>query len=227
MTGFTRIVGFDVESTGLDVERDRIVSAAVVDVHGSRQVALTWLINPGIPVPEAATAIHGLDDAALAAGCEPRRALTEIVEALAQTRAPIVIMIAPYDLTLLDRECRRNGVPGLAGIHVVDVHVIDKHVDPYRRGSRRLNALAAHYGAQLGRAHHCVYDAITACGVFQQICAAYPGIGDMSPAALHEAQIGWAAEQADSYRDYLLGGGRTDQAAAVDGRWPLRTMAVR
>lgn len=58
------LAAFDTETTGVDVERDRIVSAALVvqDGPGSRPRATRWLVNPGTSVPEGATAVHGLTD---------------------------------------------------------------------------------------------------------------------------------------------------------------------
>jgi len=43
---------FDIESTGTDVQQDRIVELAIVKLlpTGVRE-SKTWLINPGIPIP--------------------------------------------------------------------------------------------------------------------------------------------------------------------------------
>lgn len=57
-----RIVGFDTETTGVDVTGDRIVTAALVvrdKLTGLSQVR-TWIIDPGVEIPEAASAIHGI-----------------------------------------------------------------------------------------------------------------------------------------------------------------------
>lgn len=58
------LAAFDTETTGVDVEEDRIVSAALVvqDGPGARPRVTRWLVNPGVPVPEGATAVHGLTD---------------------------------------------------------------------------------------------------------------------------------------------------------------------
>ncbi|SCK52903.1 DNA polymerase III, epsilon subunit and related 3'-5' exonucleases [Streptomyces sp. LamerLS-316] len=58
------LAAFDTETTGVDVEEDRIVSAALVvqDAAGGRLRVTRWLVNPGIPVPPGATEIHGLTD---------------------------------------------------------------------------------------------------------------------------------------------------------------------
>ncbi len=57
------IVFFDLEATGVNVMRDRIVEICVIKLqtNGDRTVK-TRLINPGIPIPAEVTAIHGITD---------------------------------------------------------------------------------------------------------------------------------------------------------------------
>jgi DNA polymerase III subunit epsilon len=56
------LVFFDVETTGLNVIRDRIVQIALVKLHknGQPQTELSMLINPGIPISEESMQIHGI-----------------------------------------------------------------------------------------------------------------------------------------------------------------------
>lgn len=54
---------FDLETTGVDVETDRIVTACVAWLDGSGKAAprvRTWLAWPGIEIPEKVTEIHGV-----------------------------------------------------------------------------------------------------------------------------------------------------------------------
>ena len=67
------------------------------------------------------------------------------------TGIPVVVYNAPYDLSLLDRECRRNGLEPIdAPGPVIDPLVIDKAVDSYRKGKRTLEVAAAHYRVDTG-----------------------------------------------------------------------------
>lgn len=52
---------FDLETTGIDIGKDRIVEIAILKVfpNGNKE-SKTWLVNPTIPIPAAATAIHGI-----------------------------------------------------------------------------------------------------------------------------------------------------------------------
>src|SRR3954469_13417213 len=54
---------FDIESTGVDFAKDRIVDLSVlrVNVDGSK-ITKTWRLNPTISIPIEASAIHGIYD---------------------------------------------------------------------------------------------------------------------------------------------------------------------
>ncbi len=56
------LVFFDLETTGLNVIRDRIVQIALVKVHknGTDTTEFSTLVNPGIPISEESMAIHGI-----------------------------------------------------------------------------------------------------------------------------------------------------------------------
>ena len=53
---------FDLETTGVDVDTSRIVSAhvGVLDAAGEVIERLDWLVNPGVVIPDGATAVHGI-----------------------------------------------------------------------------------------------------------------------------------------------------------------------
>lgn len=52
---------FDLETTGIDVAKDRIVEIAILKVfpNGNKE-SKTWLVNPTIPIPAHSTAVHGI-----------------------------------------------------------------------------------------------------------------------------------------------------------------------
>ena len=224
-----RLAGFDTESTGVDVETDRIVTACIVEVGGNTPpISANWLINPGIDIPEQATAVHGVTtEKAKTEGQPAEEAIAELVAGLTQVvlaGTPLVIMNAPYDLTLLDREARRYGVQPLTEVvgdelHVVDPRVIDKYVDTYRRGKRTLTDLCRHYRVALDGAHSADADAIAACRVAWRLGQVYSPLAEMTLDELHKAQAEWAAAQAKSFQAHLR---EKNPNAVIDGSWPLR-----
>ena len=62
---------FDLETTGINITKDRIVEISILKVNpdGSEEKK-TWLVNPGISIPSEVTAIHGITDEKVAN--EPR-----------------------------------------------------------------------------------------------------------------------------------------------------------
>ncbi|WP_035843153.1 3'-5' exonuclease [Kitasatospora azatica] len=226
---------FDTETTGVDVEQDRIVSAALVLQSGpdAPPERLTWLADPGVPIPDGARAVHGITDEQVRAHGRPPAAVTaEIARALAgQARAgvPLVVMNAPYDLTLLDRELRRHRQSSLdaflggAELLVVDPRVLDKYADRYRKGRRTLTDLCAHYGVELAGAHDAGADAWAALQLVRVLGERHhKALGTFSPAELHLRQRTWHAAQARGLQDWFDRSGATER---VDRSWPLRPAA--
>ena len=57
------IIFFDLETTGVDTARDRIVEISMIKVMpDGEEIVKTRRINPGMHIPEEATAIHGITD---------------------------------------------------------------------------------------------------------------------------------------------------------------------
>lgn len=227
-----RLAGFDLETTGVSPERDRIVTACVVQVGGGQPAAAaSWLANPGVDIPEGAAKIHGITtERAKKEGRPAGEVVEEIVTALTAvvlSGIPIVAMNAAYDLTMLDREARRHGVQPLAEIvgadlRVVDPFVLDKRVDPYRRGKRTLTDLCRHYQVPLDGAHSADADAVAACRVAWRIAKVHSKIGNATLDDLHAMQIEWAREQAESLADHFRRTpGKEDRAKTVRGDWPF------
>ncbi|MFF4959803.1 3'-5' exonuclease [Streptomyces sp. NPDC001222] len=226
------LAAFDTETTGVDVETDRIVSAAVAvqDAPGTRPRVCRWLVNPGVPVPAEATAVHGLTEEHLQRnGRWPSPVMEEIARELGEQAAlgrPLVVMNAPFDLTLLDRELRRHRASSLdrwfasQPLCVLDPRVLDKHLDRYRKGRRTLIDLCAHYGVVLEGAHDAAADALAALEVVRALGRRYASrLERLTPVELHTLQTGWHAAQARGLQAWFA---RSGSDEVVDPAWPLR-----
>lgn len=54
---------FDLETTGINISKDRIVEISILKVFpNGTQESKTWLVNPEMPIPPETTAVHGIDD---------------------------------------------------------------------------------------------------------------------------------------------------------------------
>lgn len=222
------LTGFDLETTGTDPETARIVTAAVVWRGTLCDGEAGWLVNPGVDIPEEAARVHGVTtERARQQGMNPAEAIREIcarLESAMDQEWPLVIYNAPYDLTVLDRETRRHGLPPFADAfsghpgYVIDPLVLDKHIDPYRRGKRTLSAACAHYTVALAAAHESGADAIGAMRVAWRIGRLHPDLARMALRDLHELQVKAKARQAASFQDYLRRQGKDE---VINDSWPL------
>jgi DNA polymerase-3 subunit epsilon len=226
----TRLAVFDLETTGVDVDSARIVSAciAVLEPDGALHTQWNWLSDPGIEIPEGASAVHGITtERARQDGRAAELVVAEItatIRTLLALGIPLVVYNAPYDLSLLDRECRRHRVEPLGSpTPVIDPLVIDKAVDRYRKGKRTLVVAAERYGVTLDDAHDAAADAIAAGRVAQAIARTFPDDVDVSFADLHGRQQIWYAEQAAAFQQYIREV-KGDQSYVAESAWPLRPL---
>jgi DNA polymerase III subunit epsilon len=171
---------FDLETTGVDVETARIVTACHALLQPAepvwRQRIDSWLVAVEEDIPAEATAVHGITTAwAQEHGDPPEKVVGSIIDRINETLQagfPVVVMNGAYDFTVLDREARRfdhwaSDTPG--DFHVVDVYVIDKWLDPYRPGGRKLEQLCGWYQVTHGGAHDSTSDALAAARVAYRI----------------------------------------------------------
>lgn len=230
---------FDLETTGIDVYQARIVTAYVgragADITG---VDHDWLVNPAVDIPDETTAIHGItSEYAFEHGMPAPIAVAEIAQQVADALGegiPIVGWNVVYDLSLLHAECLRNRVAtveqrlGRTVLPVIDGLVLDKQVTRFvkGKGARKLVNAAPRWGVELSEidAHGAKADAIAAARIIWRIAANTPQMAGMTLLELHEAQVGWAAEQADGLRSYFDRSGIEHDG--VDGTWPVRTAAT-
>lgn len=227
---WARVIGvFDLETTGIDVAGDRIVTAHVglLDQDGGIVRARDWLADPGIDIPEGATAIHGITTAhARSAGRAAGEVVAEVVDALQalfDAGIPVVAYNAPFDFSMLRYEAVRHGVPPIdRPSPVIDPLVVDKAYDRWRRGKRTLSVVAEHYSVRLEGAHEAAADAVAAGRVAQALAERYAAWLPSTVDELHTRQIAWARAQAASLTEYFVSIGRIDPEESLDGAWPIR-----
>ncbi|WP_210579531.1 exonuclease domain-containing protein [Actinomyces succiniciruminis] len=230
------LLGFDTETTGVSPSADRLVTAALVargprGADGSRtQQITTWLADPGVAIPASATAVHGIStERARAEGRPVGEVLEEVAATLVAAMAagtPVVAYNAAYDLTLLEAELTRHHLPTLRARlgrelgPVVDPLVIDRRVDRYRRGKRRLTDLCAFYGIDPEAAglHTAEVDVVATLDVLDAMAYAHPEIARIPRAELMAWQAAAHRDWAVSFNDFLRRRGRTPD---VDTAWPL------
>lgn len=225
------LLGFDTETTGVDVDHDRIVTAALVRRDREGTHVRTWLIDPGVEIPEGASAIHGIStEHAREHGTEPGPALDEIADAIAEAMregTPVVAYNASYDLCLLEAELHRHGLPTvedrLGGVvqPVIDPLVLDRAEDRFRKGKRKLVDLCGVYQVvDTGSLHTADVDVVATLDVLERIVGRFPHLGDLDLVSLHDYQVTAHRAWAEAFNAWRDERGLTGPGA--ESTWPSR-----
>ncbi|MEY4499469.1 MAG: hypothetical protein RL319_457 [Actinomycetota bacterium] len=223
-----RIAVFDTETTGLDLQTARIVTATVVELDSSGQVVVDrdeWLADPEIEIPETASNVHGITtEIARERGRNYKEVVGEIIEVLRdcfERGIPVVAYNAPYDFTILHHQAIALGLTPLnSPSPILDPLVIDKTYDKYRRGKRKLEIVAEHYQVPLDDAHNSKADAIAAGRVALAVLKSHAEKVPASAQELHDSQIGWAKEIDESFSKWMIE--NVDKDFKPSPGWPLK-----
>jgi DNA polymerase III epsilon subunit-like protein len=174
-----KVVAFDLETTGLEMERDRVLEFCFVQLGPDLQEAARWsrLVDPGIPVSREIEELTGITNE-MVRGQPPFASHAPRIQGLVRD-AVLVAHNHAFDLPFLDMELRRAGQPGLAPDHpCIDTLVIERHVNSHR--------LAKVYERYVGRpfdgAHRSEADCLATVEVLRRQRAAHaaalPGGGE-------------------------------------------------
>ncbi len=224
-------LAIDCESTGVDPFEDRLVEVAAVIVRPDGDLDLSWstVIDPGVEIPDEAAAIHGITTArSQAEGVPTGEAVQRVAELIFDFASgpegmPVVVYNATFDWPLLIAEAKRHDLEFPAFVPILDPLLIDKMVDRFRKGSRKLVDTAAHYGVELDAddAHGALADATASGRIMHELLRRYPKIGEHSLAHVYLRQVKGAEEQRVSFVDYRR---RTSDPGFVKAAgWPVPT----
>ncbi|MBI5471754.1 MAG: 3'-5' exonuclease [Ignavibacteriae bacterium] len=177
------LVFFDLETTGTDFVSDRVVQISVMKVHPDEsEETRTRLINPGIPIPKAASDIHGITDDDVRDQPPFRTVAKGLVEFLSRSD------IAGYnsngfDIPFLVEEFARCGIEfPHPDARLIDVCTIFK-----RKEERTLSAAYKFYCDKIHEhAHDAEADVRVTFEVFKGQLDRYPDLGCASMKELHD-----------------------------------------
>lgn len=122
---------FDLETTGTDISKDRIVEICILKVNpdASRE-SKTWLINPEMHIPEKASEVHGIYDEDVADKPTLKYIAPQIMQMLSGADLG-GFNSNRFDVPLLAEELLRVGIDfDLSKIKLVDAQVIYHKMEP-------------------------------------------------------------------------------------------------
>ncbi len=141
---------FDLETTGMDIGKDRIVEISIFKVYpNGNKESKTWLVNPTVPIPPQTTAVHGITDEKVAN--EPTfKELASQIHSLIKDSDLAGFNSDRFDIPLLAEELLRAGVDfDMKNRVSVDVQTIF-----HKKEERTLSAAFKFYcGESLENAH--------------------------------------------------------------------------
>ncbi len=172
------IAVIDFETTGFDEAHDRVVEVGVACfAHGELTQTKSWLVQPGMPIPEQAIHVHGITDAMVADAPRFEQIAGELCQLLAG-HLPAAYN-AGFDRKFLRMELARAGV-GSEVAPAADNQVA--WVDPLVwvralmavEKSKKLGDVCAKLGIALGDAHRAWADAEAAGRVLLSLAPRMP-----------------------------------------------------
>ena len=122
---------FDLETTGTNIGKDRIVEICILKVNPdvSRE-SKTWLINPEMPIPAEASAVHGIYDKDVEGAPTFKEAAPKIMEMLSGADLG-GFNSNRFDVPLLAEELLRAGIDfDLSKFKLIDAQVIFHKMEP-------------------------------------------------------------------------------------------------
>jgi DNA polymerase-3 subunit epsilon/CBS domain-containing protein len=177
-------VVIDTETTGLDPAKARVIEIGAVRIVAGRideKASLRLLVRPDVAIPQVATAIHGIDDARVAAAPSFAESWPQFREFVGG-RAIIGHSIG-FDLAVLRRECERAGID-FHRPRTLDTRLLAQVAEPALAGYA-LESLSAWLGVEVEGRHSALGDAITTARIFR---ALVPKLRDGNIRTFAEAQ---------------------------------------
>lgn len=164
---------FDLETTGTDPQRDKIVEIAVARVDPSGDVdTRTRRIDPERPIPPEATKIHGIGDADIAGAPTFRQVARSILDFFGDADLA-GFNVRRFDVPLLEREFKDAGLD----LAMKSRRVIDAMTIFHRKEPRNLTAAVRFFlGREHGGAHGAEADVLASLEVLDAQLARYPDL---------------------------------------------------
>jgi DNA polymerase III subunit epsilon len=164
---------FDLETTGIDIGKDRIVEIAILKVHpNGNKESKSWLVNPTIPIPPESTAVHGITNEKVAN--EPTfKELANQIHAMIKDADLAGFNSDRFDIPLLAEELLRAGVDFEMKNRVsVDIQTIFHKMEERTLGA----ALKFYCGKSLENAHTAQADTLATYEILMAQLDRYPDL---------------------------------------------------
>lgn len=150
-------ISFDLETTGLNPEKDQITEiAACRFVNGEFTEEYTTLINPGIPIPKNITTLTGISNKMVEESPSINDVLPEFLEFVGST--PLVAQNINFDYSFITKNLSTERSPLLDNPLYDTLSLARGFI--YFHNSFNLGSLCDYYGIKIENAHRAGADAL-------------------------------------------------------------------
>lgn len=220
-------LGFDLETTGVDVKTARIVSSSLVtyDKDTGAMDRDSSLVNPGVHIPESSSEIHGIYDKDVVGAplWSDYVVYTErVIQAAWIKGAVLVGHNISYDLTVLDAELRRTGHYPEGFVvcgPICDTMVLHRKLG-YKKAT--LDAATRDFGITNEGAHDAEEDVVATLKLLIAQIGRSSSLSQTYLSDLFIDQRGFHSKWASGLTDYFRRVGRMTQDESVCGDWPIQ-----
>lgn len=171
------LVCLDCETTGLDLEKDRIIEVAVAVFKDGKIIdSFESLVNPMMPIPEESRKIHGIKNEMLEHKPQIGALLPQIMKMVGFR--PIVGHGINFDIQMIESECKRENELFLLKSNL--------QIDTLRMARaygespvNSLERLREHFNIPDEVAHRAMSDVIVNIAVFEKLASNYKSIHEI------------------------------------------------
>ncbi len=162
-------VAFDVETTGLSPQSDKIIEIGAVKYTDGREISrFQALINPGFPISAYISELTGITNAELHNAPDISSVLPEFLSFLGN--CPVAAHNAPFDKSFLEKACSGAGISLVNSFY--DTLTLSREIFP-GLSSYKLQDLIHTFDLDGGTAHRALFDACAAAQLFE-LCKTTP-----------------------------------------------------
>jgi DNA polymerase-3 subunit epsilon len=205
----TEYIAFDLETTGLAAQIDRVVEIGAVrfSPSGEEIDRFEELIHPGRPMSPAAQAIHGISDVDLACARPAAEVLPRFLRFLGDHGSAMIAHNASFDAGFLGCELRRSGMP-IPEVRVLDTLALARRRRPELH-NHRLDSLAAVYGLKAAGSHRALADSRCVKDLWLALGGPSASPEELVSFPIHDPRAGAPAPYGWELLDQAIAGGWT------------------
>ena len=156
-----KFIAIDLETTGLSSSSDRIIQlSAATFINGNLCNTFSTYINPGIPIPRAASSVNNITDEMVSNAPEEKKAIKDFIHYLGDSpfkgEELFIAHNADFDINFLKNALKRSGIN--ACLTYFDTLYASRKILGQKLKSKKLNSVADFFNIRYAALHNASID---------------------------------------------------------------------